>query len=68
MSEDEKEVARAEMQKLEAKLRDAKDTDKGPTNKLKLQLREARQRFRELRDANPDPVGSGDATVKAGFG
>jgi uncharacterized protein (UPF0262 family) len=64
MSED-KERARAEMETLEAQLVEAKESGDAPME-LKLALREARQRFRTLRDADPDPVGPGDATVQAG--
>jgi hypothetical protein len=64
MSKD-KEAARAEMEALEAQLIEAKETgDAAP--ELKLALREARQRFRLLRAAEPDVLGPGDATVEAG--
>jgi len=66
MSED-KEQARAEMEALEAQLVEAKESE-SLTPELKLAVREARQRFRELRDADPDAVGPGDAVVKAGVG
>jgi uncharacterized protein (UPF0262 family) len=66
MSED-KERARAEMETLEAQLIEAKEAGEAP-NELKLALREARQRFRTLRDADPDPLGPGDAVAKAGLG
>jgi hypothetical protein len=66
MSED-KERARAEMEALEAQLIEAKESGEAPSE-LKLAVREARQRFRTLRDADPDPLGPGDAAVKAGVG
>lgn len=42
---------------LEDALADAKDSDDGPSRELKLDLREARRAFRELRagDAAPSP-------------
>jgi hypothetical protein len=66
MSED-KERARAEMEALEAQLIEAKESGE-PPQELKLALREARQRFRELRQVEPDPLGPGDATVEARVG
>lgn len=45
--------AELEVAKLEEQLRDAKQTSDGPSNELKLELREARRRFRELRQARP---------------
>jgi hypothetical protein len=66
MSED-KEQARAEMEALEAQLVEAKESE-SLTPELKLAVREARQRFRQLRQAEPDPLGPGDATVEAGVG
>jgi hypothetical protein len=62
---DDKEAARTEMLALEEQLIKAKAAGQDDPA-LKLQLRQARQRFRELRDGNPDPLGPGDATVKAG--
>jgi hypothetical protein len=66
MSED-KEQARAEMKALEAQLVAAKESGE-VSQDLKLAVREVRQRFRQLREVEPDPVGPGDAVVKAGVG
>lgn len=48
--------AEAAVAELEDELIEAKDTDDGPTRDLKLALRDARQKYRKLRDA-------GNATV-----
>lgn len=53
--------AELEVADLEEKLVKAKGTKAGPSHELKLELREARQRFRELR-GNPTP-GPGDAVA-----
>jgi hypothetical protein len=66
MSED-KERARAEMKALEAQLIEAKESGE-PSQELKLEVREARRRFRELLQVEPDPLGPGDATVQARVG
>jgi len=62
-SETDKLRAQLEMAELEEKLVRAKDTKKGPSHDLKMAVREARQRYRELRDGNPDVPASGDAVV-----
>lgn len=54
---------------LEEALAEAKATDDGPSAELKLALREARQTYRQMREAYP--AGEGDArpaTVEATTG
>jgi|GEM_PF-3001228 len=55
--------AQLEMVELEEQLRVAKNTDEGASDDLRLALREARYRYRTLRDASPDALGPGDAVA-----
>jgi len=55
--------AQLEMVELEEQLRVAKNTDEGASDDLRLALREARYRYRTLRDANPDVPGPGDVAA-----
>ena len=58
--------AELKVAELEEKLREAKDTDKGPSKGLKEQLREARRAHRTLRETRPvEPGDVRPTTIEA---